>query len=101
MSGAAVQAGVITFELPGALRPYAGGLATVACEDAGATVGEALHTLHRLHPGVVERVLDEPGDVRRHVNVFVDGENIRFLDGLRTPLPAAATITILAAVSGG
>jgi sulfur-carrier protein len=45
--------------------------------------------------------MDERGDVRRHVNVFVNGENIRFLDGLSTPIESNATITVIAAVSGG
>lgn len=45
--------------------------------------------------------MDERGEVRRHVNVFVNGESIRFLDGLSTPAPDGSTILVLAAVSGG
>ena len=45
--------------------------------------------------------MDERGDVRRHVNVFINGENIRFLNGLGSPVPSGATIFVLAAVSGG
>ncbi len=65
------------------------------------TVGAALDRLGRLHPGVRERVLTEQGDVRPHVNVFVGEESIRYLDGLATPLPEDAEISILPAVSGG
>jgi molybdopterin converting factor small subunit len=45
--------------------------------------------------------MDEQGEVRRHVNLFVNGENVRFLDGLSTAVPNGATIFVLAAVSGG
>jgi len=45
--------------------------------------------------------MDEQGEIRRHVNIFVDGENIRFLDGLGTPTRDGATIFVIAAVSGG
>lgn len=91
----------ITIALPGALRAFAGGSAEVALDGACGTVGEALRALAGRHAGVVDRVMDERGAVRQHVNVFVDGENIRFLDGLRTPLAPASTIVIVPAVSGG
>ncbi|HEX8391170.1 MAG TPA: ubiquitin-like small modifier protein 1 [Longimicrobium sp.] len=91
----------VVFALPAALRPFAGGRAEVACTIPRGTVRDALHALVAVHPGVVDRVLDERGEVRRHVNVFVDGENIRFTELLATPVPAGATITIVAAVSGG
>lgn len=91
----------ITIALPSALRPYAGGSTEVALHGGCGTVGEALRALAGRHAGVVDRVMDERGAVRQHVNVFVDGENIRFLDGLRTPLAPASTIVIVPAVSGG
>lgn len=90
----------VTFALPGALQPYAGGRAEVRVGSCD-TVGDALGALARMHPGVVDRVMDETGAVRQHVNVFVDDENIRFTDGLATPLPDRATIVIVPAVSGG
>jgi molybdopterin converting factor small subunit len=52
-------------------------------------------------PAALDRIMDEQGVVRRHVNIFVDGENIRFLDGLASPAKDGATIVVLAAVSGG
>lgn len=91
----------IRIELPAALQPYAGGNAEVTLDEPCGTVGDALGALARRHAGVVDRVIDETGAQRRHVNVFVDGENIRFLDGLRTALPAESTVTIVPAVSGG
>ena len=88
-----------TIHLPGALSGYAGGQRRV--EVDGATVGKVLAALGQAHPGVGQRVLDDRGALRRHVNVFVNGESIRYLDGLSTPAPAGSTILVLAAVSGG
>jgi len=66
-----------------------------------ATVGDALGALAGRHAGVMDRVMNERGEIRQHVNVFVDGDNIRFLDGLRTPVGQGSTIVIVPAVSGG
>jgi len=91
----------VTFALPGALQPFAGGRAEVSCRAPHGTVHHALAALAALHPGVVERVLDERSAQRRHVNLFVDGENTRFLHGLDSAVAEGATITIVPAVSGG
>jgi sulfur-carrier protein len=91
----------IIVELPSALRPFAGGQPEVTLDDGCATVRDAIRALARRHAGVADRVIDERGLVRQHVNVFVDGENIRFLDGLETPLSASSTLVIVPAVSGG
>ncbi len=91
----------ITIALPGALRPYAGGSLEVTLEERCDTVGDALGALAGRHAGVVDRVVDERGELRRHVNVFVDGDNVRWLDGLRTAVEADSTIVIVPAVSGG
>ena len=91
----------ITVALPSALLPYAGGSAEVMLEDHFRTVGEALGALAGRHAGVMDRVMDERGEVRQHVNVFVDGDNIRFLDGLGTPVRDESTIVIVPSVSGG
>lgn len=90
----------ITIALPGALQPYAAGTSEVTLEARG-TVGDALGALGGRYPGVVDRVVDESGAVRRHVNVFVDGEDIRFLEGLATAVGEGSTIVIFPAVSGG
>jgi molybdopterin synthase sulfur carrier subunit len=91
----------ITFELPGALQPYARGSSVVPLAASCATVAEALHALSAQWPGVVDRVLDERGELRPHVNLFVDNENIRFDRGLESPVKPESTIFVVAAVSGG
>ena len=91
----------ITIALPGALQPYAGGSPEVALAESFRTVGDALAALAARHGGVMDRVTDERGELRPHVNVFVDGENVRFLDGLGTALGEESTIVIVPAVSGG
>ena len=92
---------MITIELPGVLRPYANGRSAVILDEPCATTRDALAAMGTHSPGALDRVMDERGEVRPHVNVFVNGESIRFLDGLRTPTPNGSTIVILAAVSGG
>jgi molybdopterin converting factor small subunit len=92
---------MITVELPKALCSYADDESSVIIEGSVNTIGDALVALGRKSPGALHRIMDEQGTVRRHVNIFVNGENIRFLDGLGTPARDGATILVLAAVSGG
>jgi sulfur-carrier protein len=92
---------VITLELPNVLCSQDGEKPSVVVDGTCRTVGDALSTLSGRLPGAHNRIMDEQGNVRRHVNVFVNGENIRFLDGLSTPVGSNATITVIAAVSGG
>jgi molybdopterin synthase sulfur carrier subunit len=92
---------VITIELPKALGLMVDGKSIVGIDEPCATVGDALAALGRRSPGVLDRLVDEQGQVRMHVNVFKNGESIRFLEGLRTPAPNGSTILILAAISGG
>ena len=88
-----------TVQLPSVLAGHSGGRRRV--EIAGTTVGTVLAALGQAHPGVGQRVLDEQGTLRRHVNVFVNGESIRYLDGVETPVGDADEVWILPAVSGG
>jgi molybdopterin converting factor small subunit len=88
-----------TVHLPAALSGYAANQRRV--EVAGATVGKVLAALGQAHPGVGQRVLDDRGVLRRHVNVFVNGESIRYLHGAETPVADADEVWILPAVSGG
>ena len=92
---------MIRVELPNVLCSYTNDKPTLVLEGSCRTVGEALSALGRKSPGAFERIMDESGDVRRHVNIFLNGENIRFLGGLDTSVPNDATIMVLAAVSGG
>jgi molybdopterin synthase sulfur carrier subunit len=85
--------------LPGALSGHAAGQRRV--EVAGTTVGKVLAALGQVHPGVGQRVLDDRGVLRRHVNVFVNGESIRYLNGIETPVDDTDEVWILPAVSGG
>jgi len=91
----------VTVHLPGPLSAYAGGVSRVVLDVAPASVGEALAALGTRHPGVRDRVLDEQGRVRPHVNVFVGKQSIRYSGGLATPLPQSSDLFILPAVSGG
>ena len=88
-----------TVHLPAAPPGYAANQRRV--EVAGATVGKVLAALGQAHPGVGQRVLDDRGVLRRHVNVFVNGESIRYLHGAETPVGDADEVWILPAVSGG
>ena len=88
----------ITVKLPTQLRDTVGGVASV--EADGATVGEALESVFASHGELRDR-LYQNGDLRRFVNVYLGGEDIRFLDGLQTPLPDGTELTILPAVAGG
>jgi molybdopterin synthase sulfur carrier subunit len=88
----------ITVKLPTQLRDTVGGAASLQAE--GATVGEALESVFTSHGELRER-LYQNGDLRRFVNVYLGGEDIRFLDGLQTALPDGAELTILPAVAGG
>jgi sulfur-carrier protein len=92
---------LITVELPKALCSYADDKSSLVLDESCKTVGDALIAVGRKSPGALDRIMDEQGAVRRHVNVFVNGENIRFLDGLATPAGDGATIFVIAAVSGG
>ncbi len=89
----------VTIRIPTQLRPLAGGNATVAVE--GATVADALKGLESAHPGFEDRLFDESGKLRRFVNIFLAEEDIRFLDGLETPISDGSTLSIVPAVAGG
>ena len=91
----------VVYHIPGYLRPFTGGAARVEIEASPTNVGEALVVLWTRHPGVHDRVVTEPGEVRQHINVFVGDENIRWTGGLATPVAPGAEISIVPAVSGG
>lgn len=94
----------ITIEIPSPLRLHSRGSAVVTIDTAERpceSVADALGALEVQCPGVVDRVMTEQGELRPHVNVFVDNENTRHTSGLQTPIGDPSTITILAAISGG
>ncbi len=89
----------VTVKIPTQLRDAAGGQA--AATVVGATVGEVLQALYAAHGELRDRIAGEDGEPRRFVNVYLAGEDIRFLDGLATAVPDGAELTILPAVAGG
>jgi MoaD family protein len=89
----------VTVKLPTQLRDAAGGV--VSAQVEGGTVGEALESLYASHGELRDRLADDGGDLRRFVNVYIGGEDIRFLDGLDTPVSDGDELTILPAVAGG
>jgi molybdopterin synthase sulfur carrier subunit len=96
----------VTVHVPSSLRAYSGGAGRLCVQfdaDRPPTVATLFERLHVDFPGVVERAIDERGEVRQHVNVFVDGECIRAGPalGLETPVGPSTEVWILPAVSGG
>jgi molybdopterin converting factor small subunit len=89
----------VKVRIPTQLRALAGGAGEVEVE--GFTVGDALTALDAAHPGFAGRLFDERGNLRRFVNVFMGEEDIRFLDGLATTVPAGAVVSVVPAVAGG
>jgi sulfur-carrier protein len=87
--------------IPGPLRELAGNRAEVRVEGAAGSVSEALSLLWARCPAVRDRVITELGEVRPHINIFVDGESIRDSGGLGAPVRDGAEIIILPAISGG
>jgi sulfur-carrier protein len=88
----------VTVKIPSQLRPATGGEGELEVE--GATVGEALDAVFDQHDGLRERITED-GTLRRFVNVYVSGGDIRFQDGLETALDDGDEVTILPAVAGG
>ncbi len=91
----------VTVRIPTYLASFADGRNQLAIDGSPATVGEALTALWKEYPGLRDRVVDEQGAVRQHINIFVGDEAIRFADGLSTKIPDGAEILIVPAVSGG
>jgi molybdopterin converting factor small subunit len=85
--------------IPTILRTYTGGAAEVTAE--GATLQDVLDSLDAQYPGIAARVLDDNGALRRFVNIYVNDDDVRFLDGLVTPIADGANISIIPAVAGG
>jgi molybdopterin converting factor small subunit len=92
------------FHLPSALRRWAGDNEIVDMAlplETRITIGEAFLMLGRDYPGIRQRVLDDQNNIRRHVNVFVDGNNVRFAQGGATQVTHDSEVWIYPALSGG
>jgi molybdopterin synthase sulfur carrier subunit len=90
----------VRVKIPTQLRSLAGGNKEIEVSGAG-TVRELLEKMGAEYPELRERVVDEGGELRRFVNLYVGDEDVRFLDGLDTQLDASPTVSILPAVAGG
>jgi sulfur-carrier protein len=88
----------VTVRIPAPLRPLAGGASTVECQPG--TVRELIDQLDAKHAGFRDRVMEEDS-LRRFVNVFVAGEDVRFGQGIETPVAEGQEVQILPAVAGG
>ena len=92
----------VRVRVPSALRELVAGAHMVPVEvQPPANVGSVLDALAREHPVLERRVRDEQGGLRVHVNLFVDSDNVRDLDGLATPLTDGQQLSIIPAISGG
>ncbi|GLW12899.1 molybdopterin synthase sulfur carrier subunit [Microtetraspora sp. NBRC 13810] len=89
----------VSVRIPTILRTYTGGAADVTAE--GATLRDVLQKLDADYPGIGARILDESGKLRRFVNVYVGDEDVRFAEGLETPTPNGAQVSVIPAVAGG
>ena len=90
---------MVQVKIPTPLRKHTQGAGSVEAE--GNTVAALVDDLDRRYPGVKARICDEGGAVRRFVNIFVNGEDIRFLDNLATPLKTGDELSIVPAIAGG
>jgi molybdopterin synthase sulfur carrier subunit len=88
-----------TIRIPPVLRPQTGGQPEV--EVSGATVGEVLRALTADHPDTEAQLFGEDGDLNRYVNIYLNDEDVRVLDGLKTGVSDGDTIVILPAMAGG
>ena len=89
----------VTVRIPTTLRPLSGGNKQVEV-DSG-TLAEVIAGLESAHPGLADRLLDENGAMRKFVNIFVDDDDVRYLDGLNTTVKDGITVSIIPAVAGG
>ena len=89
----------VTVRIPTTMRPLTGGEKQVSVEPG--KLSEVIGALETGHPGMGDRLLDEDGALRKFVNVFVDDDDVRYLDGLDTKVADGITVSIIPAVAGG
>lgn len=88
-----------TVKIPSILRKFSNGKGNVECE--GNNVKEIIENLNVVCPGIRDRIFDEKGNIRRFVNIYINKNDVRFLNGLETKVNKADEILIVPAVSGG
>jgi molybdopterin converting factor small subunit len=89
----------VEVRLPTVLRSHAGGASVVTV--SGATIGEVLGKLVAEYPGMAGQVVQEDGSLHKFVNIYVNDDDVRYLQALDTPVPDGAEVSILPAVAGG
>ncbi len=89
----------VTVKIPTPLRTLTNN--DDSCEIDASNLGDVVTALEATYPGMQERLLDEGGEIRRFVNIFVNGEDVRFLNGLTTTLDTGDEVSIVPAVAGG
>ncbi len=89
----------VTVRIPTTLRPMSGGNKLVEVESGA--LSDVITSLEAAHPGFADRLLDDDGELRKFVNIFVDDDDVRYLDGLATPVADGVTVSIIPAVAGG
>jgi len=89
----------VTVRIPTTMRPLTGGEKQVSVETG--TLSDVISQLEAAHPGLGERLIDEEGALRKFVNIFVDDDDVRYLDGLDTKVGDGITVSIIPAVAGG
>jgi sulfur-carrier protein len=90
----------VTVRIPAPLRKLTNEQDTVTANESG-TLAELIESLEGEYPGMKDRICDETGELRRFVNVYVNGEDVRFLSGLETAVAEGAEVSIVPAVAGG
>ena len=90
----------VTVRIPTPLRKLTNESDSVTTPDGG-TLAQLIDSLEEQHPGLKERICDETGALRRFVNVYVNGEDVRFMSGIETTIDAGAEVSIVPAVAGG
>jgi len=96
-----MKSDMITFNVTGFLTDFTSGQSQIVVDSGAKKLGEALAQLWQRHPGLRDRVVNEQGNLRQHVNIFLNEDNVRRRELLDTELPENCEITILPSVSGG
>jgi molybdopterin synthase sulfur carrier subunit len=89
----------VSVRIPTILRTYTKGESEVSVD--GGTLAEVVDSLESSYPGIKARVLDDASELRRFVNVYVDNDDVRFAEGLKTAIPDGGQVSIIPAVAGG
>ncbi|MCE2855918.1 MAG: MoaD/ThiS family protein [Ilumatobacteraceae bacterium] len=89
----------VTVRIPTTMRPLSGGASTVSVE--GSNLSDVLAALDAAHPGFKDRLFDAEGALHKFVNVFVSDDDVRYLQGLDTPVKDGDTVSLIPAVAGG